>query len=170
MTAMEFQGAVLEHKDRVHSYARHILRDAEDAKDVAQECLVRLWRHRERIEPGPACRNWLLRTAHNLCIDRLRRRHAQHEVPGDDMASDPPDARPGPERLAQSSLSLRALERALMSLPERERAIVLLREVEGLAYDEIASLLGLNMGTLKATLHRTRERLRHALIRAEVTP
>ena len=171
MTTVEFQGAVLEHKDRVHSYARHILRDAEDAKDVAQECLVRLWRHRDRIEPGLACRNWLLRTAHNLCIDRLRRRQAHHEVRADDeTAFDPPDGRPGPERLAGSSLFMRALERALMELSERDRAIVLLREVEGLPYEEIAAMLSLNMGTLKATLHRTREKLRDALARAEVTP
>jgi RNA polymerase sigma-70 factor (ECF subfamily) len=57
-----------------------------------------------------------------------------------------------------------------MNLDDRDRAIVLLREVEGLPYDEIAAALGLKMGTLKATLHRAREKLRHALIRAEVTP
>ena len=74
MTTTEFEAAVLQHKDRVHSYARSILRDPEDAKDVAQECLVSLWRHRERVEPGAGCRSWLLRSAHNLCIDRLRRR------------------------------------------------------------------------------------------------
>lgn len=171
MTTAEFQRAVLEHKDRVHSYARHILRDGEEAKDVAQEALVRMWKHRERIDPGPACRSWLLRTAHNLCVDRLRRRQTQAGPRGDDdTAFDPPDDRPGPERLAQSSIAARALERALMALGERDRAIVLLREVEGMAYEEIATLLGLNMGTLKATLHRTREKLRDALLRAEVMP
>jgi len=56
MTTTEFEAAVLQHKDRVHSYARSILRDPEDAKDVAQECLVNLWRHRERVEPGAGCR------------------------------------------------------------------------------------------------------------------
>jgi RNA polymerase sigma-70 factor (ECF subfamily) len=55
-------------------------------------------------------------------------------------------------------------------LNERDRAIVLLREVEGLPYDEIAAMLGLNLGTLKATLHRTRDKLRSALLRAEVMP
>jgi RNA polymerase sigma-70 factor (ECF subfamily) len=62
------------------------------------------------------------------------------------------------------------LERALADLDQRDRAIVLLREVEGLGYEEIAEILDLKMGTLKATLHRTREKLRHALVRAEVTP
>lgn len=170
MTTTDFQAAVLEHKDRVYSYARYLLRDADDAQDVAQECLVRLWRHRERVEPGLPCRNWLLRAAHNLCIDRIRRRSTRPEFHPDDEAPDPPDVRPDAHRLAQSAQAARFLERALLDLSERDRAIVLLREVEGLPYEEIAAMLGLNIGTLKATLHRTREKLRSALTRAEVTP
>ena len=170
MTTTEFEAAVLQHKDRVHSYARSILRDPEDAKDVAQECLVSLWRHRERVEPGDRCRSWLLRSAHNLCIDRLRRRSSRPEIARDEALHDPKDGQPGPERLASSAEVGGRLERALLGLDRRDRAIVLLREVEGLAYDEIALLLGLKMGTLKATLHRAREKLRHALVRAEVTP
>jgi RNA polymerase sigma-70 factor (ECF subfamily) len=170
MTTMEFQAAVLEHKDRIHNYARSILRDSEDAKDVAQECLVRLWHHKDRIEPGGNCRNWLLRSTHNLCIDRLRRRSSRLEVAPDENAPDPTDARPGPERLASSTEIAGRLERALLELDDRDRAIVLLREVEGLPYEEIAELLDLKLGTLKATLHRAREKLRLALTRAEVTP
>ena len=169
MTTTEFEAAVMEHKDRVHNYARGILRDPEDAKDVAQECLIRLWRHREQVEPGAGCRSWLLRSAHNLCIDRLRRRSTRLEAVRDD-AADPTDGRPGPERLTSSAQVAGRLERALLDLDHRDRAIVLLREVEGLAYEEIAELLDLKLGTLKATLHRAREKLRHALVAAEVTP
>ena len=170
MTTIEYQAAVLEHKDRVHSYARYLLRDPDDASDVAQECLIRLWSHRERVDPGPACRNWLLRAAHNLCIDRIRHRGKHVEVRQDDTSPEPIDGRPDPLRVAQSGEAARRLEAALLDLSERDRAIVLLREVEGMPYDEIASMLGLNLGTLKATLHRTREKLRTALLRAEVTP
>ncbi len=170
MTTKEFEAAVMDHKDRVHNYARAILRDPEDAKDVAQECLIRLWHHREQIEPGIHCRNWLLRSAHNLCIDRLRRRFTRPETVRDDDASDPTDGRPGPERLTASAEIAGRLERALLELDHRDRAVVLLREVEGLAYEEIAEMLDLKLGTLKATLHRAREKLRNALVAAEVTP
>ena len=169
MTMPEFQGSVLQLKDRVYSYARHMLRDAEEAQDVAQECFVKRWRNLDRVDPGPACKGWLLRTAHNLCVDRMRRRATRSEIRQDD-APDPVDARPGPERLAGASQTGKLLEQALLGLSERDRAIVLLREVEGLPYEEIAQTLGMNMGTLKATLHRTRERLRRELIRAEVSP
>ena len=170
MTTSEFEAAVMEHKDRIHSYARGILRDPEDAKDVAQECLIRLWNHRERVDPGAGCRSWLLRSAHNLCVDRLRRRSTRREVARDETADDPTDARPGPERLTSSVEVAFRLEQALFALDRRDRSIVILREVEGLAYEEIAELLDLKMGTLKATLHRAREKLRHALVAAEVTP
>ena len=169
MTNVEFESAVREHKDRVYGYARSLLRDAEDARDAAQECLVRLWQHRDHVEPGTGCRNWLLRSVHNLCIDRLRRRGVRREVDPDD-GPEPADLRPGPDRLAASSRTRDLLERAFMGLQERDRAIVLLREVEGLPYEEIAGILGMNLGTLKATLHRARERLRRELIRQEVTP
>ena len=170
MTTNEFEAAVMEHKDRIHSYARGILRDPEDAKDVAQECLIRLWNHRERVDAGVGCRSWLLRSAHNLCVDRLRRRSTRREIVRDEDAADPTDARPGPERLTSSVEVAGRLEQALLALDHRDRSLVILREVEGLAYDEIAEMLGLKMGTLKATLHRAREKLRHALVAAEVTP
>jgi len=169
MTTIEFQAAVLEHKDRVHNYARYLIRDPDEASDIAQECLLRLWRHRDLVEPGPACRNWLLRAAHNLCIDRVRRRSTRMEIRQDD-APDPADGRPDALRVAQSAQAARLLQHALSELTDRDRAIVLLREIEGLPYDEIAELLGLNLGTLKATLHRAREKLRVALTRAEVMP
>jgi RNA polymerase sigma-70 factor (ECF subfamily) len=121
------------------------------------------------VEPGAGCRSWLLRAAHNLCIDRIRRRTVRREVDPEESA-ELADARPGPERLAASSHAGQLLERALMGLGERDRAIVLLREIEGLRYEEIAEILGMNLGTLKATLHRARERLRRDLVRQEVTP
>jgi RNA polymerase sigma-70 factor (ECF subfamily) len=170
MTTMEFESAVLEHKDRVYNYARSILRDPEEAKDVAQESLIRLWRHREKVEAGPGCRSWLFRSAHNLCVDRLRRRSSSPETARDDASEESACQRPSPERLTSSVEVAVGLERALLNLDDRDRAIVLLREVEGLPYDEIAAMLGLKMGTLKATLHRAREKLRMALVRAEVTP
>ena len=169
MTDVEFEGAVREHKDRVYGYARSLLRDAEDARDAAQECLVKLWQHRDHVEPGPGCKNWLLRSVHNLCIDRIRRRVVRREVDPEEGV-ELPDLRPGPDRVAASSRTADVLERALLSLHERDRAVVLLREVEGLPYEEIAGILGMNLGTLKATLHRARERLRRDLIRQEVTP
>lgn len=164
-----YEQAVLMHKDRVHSYASMMLRNAEEARDVAQESLVRLWEHRGRVTRDQA-RPWLLRTAHNLCIDYIRKRSVRGEVDGENVIPMRPDAAPGPLQLVQSDEMGRAIEAALGELPPRDRAAVIMREVQGLPYDEIARTLELPLGTLKACLHRARERLRRKLLRSGVAP
>lgn len=165
----EFRRTVQRHKDRVHSYASWMLRDAEEAQDVAQEALLRLWTHRHSVDGS--CKGWLLRTTHNLCIDRIRRRRARPEVGGEALAAAPAVSKePGPYRLAAAGQAGERIALALEGLSPRDRALVLLREVEGMSYEEIASALGIPMGTMKAALHRAREKLRVALARAGVQP
>jgi RNA polymerase sigma-70 factor (ECF subfamily) len=164
-----FERVVQEQKDPVYSYAARMLRRPAEAQDVAQEALVRLWQHRRTVEAGTA-RFWLRRTVHNLCIDRLRRRRASPEL--DDALEEgiSPDRRVGPSRLAESAELGRKIEDALGTLSHRDRAVLILREVQELPYSEIARILDLPLGTLKARLHRARERLRTKLVRQGVTP
>jgi RNA polymerase sigma-70 factor (ECF subfamily) len=169
MESEAFERRVLEHKDRVYSYAAWMLRDLEEARDVAQEALVKLWQHRQKVEI-PATRSWLLTTTHRLCIDRLRRRQKRPEVSEEDQLVPTPDEGPGPLRLAASSETGRAISEALGKLGEQDRAVVVMREVQGMAYDEIATALDIPLGTLKAKLHRARERLRRHLTAVGVTP
>ena len=170
MTDEGFELAVREHRNRVHSHAFWLVRDGEDARDISQEAMVRLWRHRSEV-PDAAARTWLLRTTHRLCLDRLRRRAARPEVSEElSPVSAWTDPAPDPERHAAAQALGGILERALGRLTPRDRAIVLLREVEGVPYEEIAETLGLPLGTVKAALHRSRERLRETLLRAGVHP
>lgn len=169
MDADAYREVVMAAKDRVFGYAARLLGDREDARDVAQEALVRLWEHRDSVENGEAARAWLLRTAHNLCFDRLR------------MRSTRPQADPVvlecvggggacPEREVRSRETGRAIEQVLAALEPRDRALLLLREVQGLSYDEMATLLELPLGTLKAALFRARERARAMLVSRGVRP
>jgi len=164
-----FENAVREHKDSLHGYAFWMLRDRDDARDVAQEAMVRLWQHRSEV-PDEAAKAWLLRTAHHLCVDRLRRRAVRSGPDMEDVAPVLKDPSPTPLRSASSREAGKGIADALASLSERDRAIVLLREVHGMPYDEIARTLDMNLGTLKATLHRARERLREYLVHAGITP
>ena len=169
MQEEEFEEAVMMHKDRVHAYAALMLRDPAEAQDVAQEALFRLWQHRNRVRIT-GVRAWPLRTVRNLCIDRIRKRKVRAEVDaGDEVVAIEADASPGPERLTASGRLGALIELALAELSPHDRSVVILREVQGLAYDEIAEILGLPLGTLKARLHRARERLRRRLVRAGVT-
>lgn len=172
MDASDFERVARAHKDRVFGHAVWLLRDREEARDVAQEVLVRLWQNLDRV-PEEAAKGWLTATTHRLCIDRHRRRTARPEVPEspelpiDDHTASPD---PGPDRIAFGGGLGNALGRALEALVPRDRAVVLMREVEGMAYDEIASALEIPIGTVKAALHRSRERLRERLVREGVRP
>ncbi len=169
MENVDYERLVREHKDRVYSFAVWTLRDAEEARDVAQEALVRLWQHRKKVQI-PAARSWLMTTAHHLCVDRLRRRHRRPEIDQESLVVPLTDGGPDPHRLAASSETARAIGRALSALGENDRAVVLMREVQGMSYEEIARVLGVPLGTLKAKLHRARDRLRRELSSAGVVP
>ena len=169
MDNVAYESVVRDEKDRIYSYATRMLRHSTEAQDVAQEALVKLWQHRSRVEADGA-RFWLRRTAHNLCIDRIRRRHSRPEVDTELKESLTADSRVGPGRLAESAELARLIEAALGKLPLRDRAVLILREVQGLPYAEIAGILDVPLGTLKARLHRAREQVRAKLVRAGVSP
>lgn len=163
-----FEEAVVMYKDRVHAYASLMLRDPTEAQDVAQEALFRLWQFRDRVR-SEGMRLWLMRTVRNLCIDRLRKRRVRAEVDqGGEVVAAEADAAPGPERVTASGQLGTMIEQALAALSPHDRAVVVMREVQGLTYEEIAEILDLPLGTLKARLHRARERLRKRLLQAGV--
>lgn len=168
MDAETYRTLVLRHKDRVNAYAAWMLGNRDEGVDIAQEALIRMWTHRSTVRPEAAL-SWLLKTTYRLCIDRTRRRKVRSEVGGEVLEPMPTEA-PGPERLTLAGQLGAMLEDALSRLNPTDRAAVLLREVQGMTYDEIATTLDLPLGTVKAKLHRSRERLRQDLVGAGVTP
>jgi RNA polymerase sigma-70 factor (ECF subfamily) len=170
MEVKAFEKAVLAHKDRVSAYAALMLGDNMEAQDVAQEAMIRLWQHRGRVDRRGA-RPWLMRTTHNLCIDRIRKRKVRSEVDeGEKVVNRQAGAVPDAQQLAESCETGRTIRWALENMPAQDRAVLVMREVQGLPYGEIAEALGLPLGTLKARLHRARDRLRAKLTRIGVTP
>ena len=169
MEVGEYERAVVEHKDRVHSYAAWMLHDREEARDVAQEALVRLWTNRRTVRMD-SVKSWLLRTVHNLSIDRMRRRRTRAEADVDELTVLPDETRPDPEQTARGGEVGRVIGRALRKLTDRDRSLVLMREVHGLSYNEIAESVEMPLGTVKAALHRAREKLRRELVDAGVKP
>ncbi len=164
-----YQDLVVRHKNLVHGYAYRMVGNLEEARDIAQEVLIRLWENREKVVPE-AARAWLLRTTYRLCIDRIRRRKVRAEIQGEAVTEPIRDGSPGPEKLSASGELGRAIEQALGRLRKEDRTVVLLREVHQTSYEEIARILKQPLGTVKARLHRARNRLRRELVEAGVTP
>ncbi|MCL4836657.1 MAG: sigma-70 family RNA polymerase sigma factor [Thermoanaerobaculia bacterium] len=147
-----------------------LVRDPALAEDLAQEVFLRAWRALPTFDPERRFASWLLRIAHNGAIDALRRRRAAFllplEPPGDEEGREREIADPSavdPEARAVGRDLARALERALARLRPEYRSALLLRFQRQLAYEEIAEVLGLPLGTVKTFLHRGRAELARAL-------
>lgn len=167
MTRSEYRQVVLGVTDRINTFAAWFLRDAEEAADVTQDSLLRLWERRVDVRPA-AAQTWLYRTVHRLCVDRLRRRNGRGERPLDaagltrfDEPAAPPDAVSAAERR-------RDVARALAEMSTRDRALLVLRELEGMTYEQIGEVVVCPVSSVKVGLHRARERLRKKLTEVEV--
>ena len=156
--------ALAAHRHRVYAFALRLTGCREDAADVTQEVLVRLWRHGDAVEAERRTA-WVLRVTRNAAFDLLRRRQtrAAFTVTNNDLPDRAPADGHAPDTLAESADWRRHLHEALDALDEPYRSIVLLREVEDLPYQAIADALDLPLNTLKVYLHRARRRLRDAL-------
>ena len=161
---------VAEHQQMVLHLAENLLGDRDEARDLAQEVFLRVFRTIRQFRGQSALRTWIYRIAVNQARNRhrsWRRRRRADQVSLDAMLDAhvdlPPDVDAGPDRvLAQKELATR-LREALDRLPFEQRTAVVLREVDGLSYEEIAFSVGVAVGTVKSRLLRARRLLRLSL-------
>jgi RNA polymerase sigma-70 factor (ECF subfamily) len=156
------------HQDAVFGLCLRMLGSTHSAEDVTQETFLSAYRNVGRCR-GDAFRPWLLQIAVNACTDELRRRRRRPQLSLDDPSAnawplDLPDPSESPEEAAVRSELGRHIQSGLMALPLDQRAAVVLRDVQGLSYDEIAQALRLSPGTVKSRLSRGRARLRDLLL------
>jgi RNA polymerase sigma-70 factor (ECF subfamily) len=151
---------IAEHSDAVFRVAYGILHDRGLAEDVVQETMIKAWRSMGSFRGDASVRTWVLRIAHNTSISALRRRRDQAMAP-DDL----PEVRDheDPASRADGMANLAAARTALDALDETTRSIVILREVEGLSYQQIADTLMVPVPTVKTRLLRARRALKAAL-------
>jgi RNA polymerase sigma-70 factor (ECF subfamily) len=154
------------HYRRLYRIALAYLRQREDALDVVQEAFVRAFQAAPRWD-GAAAGPWLSRITVNLAIDRWRRnrRRADTFTPlaEGDHAVSLADTSPAPDRRLHARETGEWLQAALGRLPERQRAVVVLRHYQELSLEEIAQALGMSLGTVKSSLHRALQRMRLSL-------
>lgn len=164
-----FNRLVLHYQDRVFSLAYRILGERESAADAAQDAFITAFRRLETYRGG-SFRAWLLKVTTNTCYDelrRLKRRPADslEELPGAENDDGPPIAAdsPSPEQAAQQSELATAIEQCISALQTDQRTVLVLSDVEGFNYQEIADMTGTNLGTVKSRLSRARAGVRNCL-------
>jgi RNA polymerase sigma-70 factor (ECF subfamily) len=154
---------VREHADRVYRLAFRLSGNRADAEDLTQETFVRVFRSLADYSPG-TFEGWLHRITTNLFLDMVRRRQ---RIRFDALPDDAPErlasAEAGPERAYEQNNLDPEIQRALDALPPDFRAAVVLCDLEGLSYEEIAATLGIKVGTVRSRIHRGRVLLRDSL-------
>jgi RNA polymerase sigma-70 factor (ECF subfamily) len=172
MTALRrFEALVLPCLDAAFNLARWLLRDDGAAEDVVQESVLRAWRYFASLQ-GDEARPWFLGIVRNACFTHLEQRRGRPEQAGFEESAlealqwDAGQSAAGPEVAAHASRERALIDAALRALPPPLREVVVLRELEGLDYAEIALVISVPVGTVMSRLSRARSRLRELLTRA----
>lgn len=155
-----FEQIVLPHLDAAYNLARWLTRSDADAEDVVQEACLRALNSFGGFQHGRDARPWLLKIVRNTCYTWLRQNRAHEFMAStDDMLQEPPASDESPEALLLQNADSQALRRALDDVQLEYREALVLRELEGLSYKEIAELLGVPIGTVMSRLSRGRKDL-----------
>lgn len=158
-----WEDVVREHSGRVYRLAYRLTGNQHDAEDLTQEVFVRVFRSLNSYTPG-TFEGWLHRITTNLFLDQMRRRQRiRFDALPDDADSRIPGREHGPERAWEHNNLDKDVQAALATLPAEFRAAVVLCDIEGLSYEEIAATLGVKLGTVRSRIHRGRAQLREAL-------
>jgi RNA polymerase sigma-70 factor (ECF subfamily) len=154
-----FQDLMTPYQRKIYSLLYGMVWDREDALELTQEVFAKAYRSIKGFRMAASFYTWLYRIAVNLALDFRRQRMANPEMLG---AGDPPSER-GPDSILLRKELNEQIRKTMGQLPPQHRATLLLREVEGLTYKEIAQVMGCRLGTVMSRLHYAREGMRRAL-------
>ncbi len=169
-----FDELVHRHKDSVFNLCYRFLGDHQEANDSAQEIFIKVYRSLKKFRFKSSFSTWLYRIAVNTCKNRIKsleyrlkkrtKRLDNHEMgTGSNLSDELVDESQSPMLELEKKERSRIVQQAISTLSETKRSVILLRDIEGLTYDEIADVTGLNLGTVKSKLARARADLRNRL-------
>lgn len=167
-----FQEIVRRYRNPITNFVYRMIDDYERSVELAQETFIRIFTSASRYQANYSFSTYIYRIASNLAISELRRRKRRKLVSlfspfttddGEAIEIDPPDVNPLQDETMIKDERRRAVARAIASLPEKYRAAIVLRDVEGLSYDRIAEVLDLSEGTVKSRINRARNLLKEKL-------
>lgn len=161
----DFETLAAQAEKRVYSVCLHMMGSDQDAMDCAQETMLRAYRSFSSFRKEAQFSTWITRIAMNVCTDELRKRRpaVSLEQMREEAGFDPPSKEKSPYSQLEEKERLALLRKALGELPEDVRQLIVLRDVKGMSYDEIAEILSLPLGTVKSRISRARDKLAEKL-------
>ena len=166
MTIKNFTQQIIPIKDRLYRFALRMVNNAAEAEDVVQEVLIKLWHKREELSEIHNLEAWSIRLTRNLSVDKLRGK--RHQMESLDTQIDTESKQQNPAQLTESKDTLKRIHQLIQDLPEKQRLVLQLRDIEELTYKEIAALLEMPINQVKVNLFRGRQTLKLALVKKEI--
>jgi RNA polymerase sigma-70 factor (ECF subfamily) len=159
-----FEELVLKYQDRIYNLCRHMLGNSSDAEDAAQDTFIKAHQKLNVFKPEASLYTWLYRIAVNTCLDYKKRPFFESlfrkSDEGEEYITEAVSKEPTPEKLYESKQLGLALRKSLGKLSIKLRTAIILKEIEGLSYEEIAEVLDVSIGTVKSRISRAREELK----------
>ena len=165
MELQEFKSRVLPVKDRLYRLALHMLRSVPEAEDALQDAMLKLWDKRQQLDSYRSVEALAVTITKNLCLDRLKSKKHKNQLDVQEMELD--SGFISPYKKMELSDSLKVMTRAFAALPEQQRLLISLRDVEGYSYEEIADQTGLEINNIRVGLSRARKKARELYLKIE---
>ncbi len=164
MNAEAFENRVLPVKNKLFRFALKFLGSEEEAKDVVQEVFIRIWNNREKMVEIQNIEAWCMRITRNLSLDRIRSNNRNSTKPIEETFNIHHDAMT-PHESTEADESMERINQFISELPDKQREIIHLRDVEGYSYAEICEILEIEMSQVKVYLFRARNAVREKLMK-----
>ncbi len=164
MTVEEFKSEVLPIKNKLFRFAKRLLNSTEDAEDTVQEVFIRLWSKKEKLTEYRSIEAFAMVITKNLCLDKLK--STKHKTSELTVVNETINEST-PYDHTEITDTLNKVHKIIDELPEQQRMIIQLRDIEGCDFDEIAEILSLSLNTIRVNLSRARKKVRDVLIKAQ---
>lgn len=163
MELQDFKNKVLPLKDRLYRLALHLLKSPHEAEDTLQDVMVKLWDKRKQLNEYRSVEAFAVTITKNLCFDRLKSKKHKYHLDVQELEVD--SGKDDPFREIELSDSMKVMIEAFHSLPEQQRILITLREVEGYSYEELAEQTGLKINNIRVALSRARKTVREIYLK-----
>lgn len=165
MNLKDFQTHILPYKNKLFRFAMSIVGNATEAEDVVQEVFIKIWQNRQQISTLNSVEAWSMKLTKNLSLDKLRSKHRRTD--GLENVVEISSREATPDRATELKDTMSRIKALMFQLPEKQRQILQLRDIEGMTYEEISQVLELPLNQIKVNLFRARKQIRAKLLKSE---
>ncbi len=166
-----FEKLIKEHKKYAYNIALKILKNKEDAEDISQEALVKVYQNIKSFNMNSSFKTWMYKIVFNTCIDFKRKKRLKTSSLDepihygyDDIPKQVEDNKKNPEKLLSEKLNKQLVNKSINMMDDDFKNVIILRDIQGFKYKEISKILGCNEGTVKSRISRGREKLKEIII------